>query len=375
VHIFNVILSAWAESTDEDAFARALDVMRYIIDDPTCKIRDIRPDLHSFNYLLTCLVNNAESTKNVGEMVGWIWNTLQSFTIYPNQESYHLAIKAFLLAGYYDQASLYLSSMEQEEGFSPFIETYVSFLFFFSKHSSPCNTERAEQMLSRLRNQVIDNKLLPINLDLILKKEKEHKAMEHLPAICYSLVMSCHAKSQTPYVVDRLLKIHEQMKADGVPLDKFAYSELIKALTTSVNIQMIEKASCLLDEMASNSELRPWGPLYARVISAWFRLGQLDRARETLQLIKNSVLNRSTTEKRIKVFFMEMLNVAFHSDVSTSGFPSFLIHEICNLVDSIEIDRNVNMEILKSIQEAWLASGLDDSDPHFKDLVDRIEPA
>lgn len=372
MHIFNVVLSAWAESSDQNSFARAFDVIRYIIEDPTCKRHDIQPDLNSFNYLLKCLVNNAESTKNVGEMVGWIWNALSSFTLYPNQESYRLAIKAFLLADDYDQASFFLNNMEQGEGFSPCIETYVSLLFFFAKHASQRNAERAEQMLCRLRNHAATRTLLPGNLNTICKNERELESREHLPAICYSLVMSCWAQSETPDKVDRLLKTHEQMKADDVPLDKFAYSELINALTTSSSVKMIEQASSLLREMASNSELRPWGPLYARVISGWFGLGHLDRARETMHLLKHSLVSRPTTENRFRKFFLEMFQVAFQRDISTSAFPTFFMQEILNLVDNLGLDRDINVEILKCLRETWFSSGLDGSDPCLKDLSARI---
>jgi hypothetical protein len=164
-----------------------------------------------------------------------------------------LAIKIHLQFHDTQGAQALLRNMENH-GIHPGPRTYNAFLDYWHQISTPQAAELASSILSEMKTKQISGQ--PLKPD----------------ARNYARVMATWANSLSNDSVNRILQLHDEMKSDNIPLDMSCYTIIINHLSKSQDIEIVRKATLMLDEMMKSKETKPDHRHFLAVVKAWHKL-------------------------------------------------------------------------------------------------------
>jgi hypothetical protein len=90
---FHAILHAHAQSSEPDALDKAYRIFRLLSDDPVCKASGVRPDITTYNLILTCFINAMNSADGAAKANCVLDEILQANDTEPNERSWFLNIQ------------------------------------------------------------------------------------------------------------------------------------------------------------------------------------------------------------------------------------------------------------------------------------------
>jgi pentatricopeptide repeat protein len=272
VDLFTSLIDAWADSSQPDAAEQAFAIMRMMEEDEKCVELGVRPNVVTFSALLKCLAASTSSDACIkaeavlDDMEGRY--CAGDTRAKPNQISYTLAMKACFRAGDLARADAIMRRMEASDT-PPDLRTYSGILQHYSQLGTPATAERTEQILAYMKELAKTNPLLQPNV------------------FAYTIVLNAWAGSGDPNATNRMWKVYEQIKSDGVQMDTVFYDSLLNYLSKSRKRVALQRAVLLLQEMENGkrSDLLPNSRQYTAVINGFINAGDMENA--TLVLLRS----------------------------------------------------------------------------------------
>jgi pentatricopeptide repeat protein len=275
--LFHSVVDAWASSTEPDALERAIEVLHLLETDPTCKAMDVQADTYVFNALLKCIVSSRRPdagprAEEILNLMGRLHREGRHRHVRPDLVSFNIAIKACLLNHDMKRAEFLLSNMERM-GILPDVRTYGEVLRALSQQGTTGAAVRAEQILFHTR-------------DLAASSNPAAKPNN----VSYNTVLTAWSRAGDPAAAERMWKIYEQMKQDGILPEVPTCNIMIPVLAKTGVSRDFARADELLQDMERSMKRGEGAPPpstpflhYNTVLHGWIRSGETERAEGILR--------------------------------------------------------------------------------------------
>lgn len=236
----------------------------------------------------------ARNSSNVGKHAEMILDEMEQSEdklVRPNAVAYSLAVRACYHSGERGRAKHMLERMEasKDEALRPTTRLYNSILHHFAQMGSSLAAQRVEAIVSHMQDMSTNGNNRRLKPDVY----------------SYNILLAAWLRAHddsTTNVGERVWKILQQMKVNGVVPDILTYNHSITLLSKSHRRRDVYRAETMLQTLlalsASSSkdnpqELQPNIRHFFHVARGWLRLGHLQDAARVMMLKANSSINRS----------------------------------------------------------------------------------
>jgi Pentacotripeptide-repeat region of PRORP len=291
VHVFKMLIVAWAVSSRSDAVEQAHSIFRRMDESAICHQHNLRPDSFMFGGLLKVI--GASKRSDSGTRAIAILEDMEQRSretndksLLPNKVIYDLALNV-CLQGANDITSTeeILKRMEKSD-YPPDLRLYNEVLSSYSLVNSVEATERAEKMLDYIEK--------------LSKSDSQLKPND----FTYNTVINCWITSQDSTAPERAWHVYEQMLEDSVRPNMGTFNALIPFLSkSSRGLLDVGRADELLELMESGKipgvapDRRHYGP----VMNGWITIGEAQKAADVLlRRVKTYISATSQNKERCK---------------------------------------------------------------------------
>lgn len=228
----------------------------------------------------------ARNSSNVGKQAEMLLDEMEQsddILVRPNVVAYTLAIRACYHSGDRGRAKRMLERMESsnDEALQPTTRLYNSILHHFAQMRSSLAAQRVEAIVSHMQDMSTKGNNRRLQPDVY----------------SYNILLAAWSRSHddsTTKVGERVWKILQQMKANGVAPDMITYNQSIALLSKSHQRRDVHRAETLLQTLLEDNpqELHPNIRHFFNVARGWLRLGHLQDAARVMMLKANSSSSR-----------------------------------------------------------------------------------
>lgn len=313
IDIFTSLIDAWAESSRGDAVEQACAVIKLMEENERCRSLGIRPCVVTFSALLKCISESkaASTASDIScQHVESILDTMESrymageTNVKPNQISYTLAMKTCFRAGNLAKADAIMKRMEQSDT-PPDIRTYSEILQHYSQMATPAAAKRTEQILSYMTELSRSMPSLKPNM------------------YSYSIAMNAWALSGDPDSANRMWKIFERTKQEGLAMDIVFSTALITFLSKIKQRKAMQRAWSVLQEIENgtvHADHRPNARQYMAVIQGFVQAGDAENATLVLLRLVEVYVNSGVPNANKSTLPRDDIDFAFDNNNTTQSW-------------------------------------------------------
>jgi hypothetical protein len=317
----------------------------------------LTPTTSIFNDLLrTLTVANPKVVDDAGKLAFQILDEMERrhsagvAHVQPDNETLTIVLKILLRQGDLEKSEALMSRMEAT-GTPKDRMVYHEILKYYSRLNSIPAAERAERTLDHMKQSA-----------------KQGNVGMQPDCSSYNTVISAFLGTQVREGYDRAWRLFLQMKEDHVEPNLVTFTALIQTLSESQDIDLVEKAELLLDEMDHHEVLADHRHYYP-IIKGFLTCDAMHRATKVLMRSIDTYLNNKNTRELAApnniIMDKVMQGWTRKGDLSRA---TELIHSLNEMYEVQKLPSGPSLRTFFNLRYKWMKSDFPDRNDQIAKL-------